>query len=154
MRRVSDGVGQDQRPARTEVGVGGIELRLVERRKVVGDLHAPAVGVWDQLGAGRIVHDLYEGVAVVGVGGEALAVDGVGEGAVAGLEVERALRVEDQRAAALPDPAQAAVGRGVQHAVEDHRGPGIERRFVTQDPAVVGPVVAVGGEGDASGASR
>src|SRR5262249_11910829 len=63
--------------------------------------------------------------------------------AVAGGEVQVALGVEAEVAAALPDAGGAAVGRGVVHLLQRQVG-----RVVADNPAVIRTVVAVRGIGD------
>src|SRR5262249_19704691 len=63
--------------------------------------------------------------------------------AVAGGEVQVALGVEAEVAAALPAAGGAAVGPGVEHLLQRQGG-----RVVADHPAVVGAVVAVRGVGE------
>src|SRR5439155_3393807 len=91
---------------------------------------------------GAIERNLQEAIAVVSLSLEPLrrhrdAIVGI-ERAIAGFEVEISLRINRGNATALPDAAQAAVGRGVERAGNGERG-----LVKPEQPAVIRPIVAV-----------
>src|SRR5262249_20576981 len=117
----------------------------------------PAVVVLAGGGGGRVGDHLDERLVIVAVGGEAVGVErgvAVAAGAVAGLEVEgAAVGLEGEPAAALPDAALGAVGGDVQDAGEFPAAAGEVGDVPGDDPAVVRPLVAVGGPLDVDGAA-
>src|SRR4051812_30642797 len=129
---ISGGIRKDGGAARTQVRVRAIELVVIERREIIHNLHAPAVLI---LIGGTVVDgvipDLQEAVAVVAVDGKAIGVQADGlagaidvavKSSIPGFKIEETLRIERGDTAALPDAAQAPVGRRVERAGESKRG--------------------------------
>src|SRR5437016_2319972 len=104
MRSISRRVRQDQRAAGSKVAVSAVEGGVIERREVVYHFQAESIAVLARDRAVRIERELDETIAVVVVFRKTLRVKIAGgrvEAAVAGLEVEEALRVDRDAPAAL-----------------------------------------------------